>query len=60
MGIRTSAADEVKQYLSNQETGSGEKLELPKELLDLASHAEKDGVDNTPPTEPESESEQEE
>jgi len=60
MGKRTSAADEVKQYLSNQETGSGEKLELPKELLDLASHAEKDGVDNTPPTEPESESEQEE
>ena len=60
MGKRTSAADEVKQYLSNQETDSGEKLELPKELLDLASHAEKDGVDNTPPTEPESESEQEE
>ena len=59
MGKRTSAADEVKQYLSNQETGSGEKLELPKELLDLASHAEKDGVDDTP-TEPESESEQEE
>ena len=60
MGKRTSAADEVKQYLSNQDTGSGEKLELPKELLDLASHAEKDGVDNTPPTEPESDSEQEE
>ena len=48
MGKRTSAADEVKQYLSNQETDSGEKLELPKELLDLASHAEKDGVDITP------------
>ena len=60
MGKRTSAADEVKQYLSNQETDSGEKIELPQELLDLASHAEKDGVDNTPPTEPESESEQEE
>jgi len=59
MGKRTSAADEVKQYLSNQETDSGEKLELPQELLDLASHAEKDGVDDTP-TEPGSESEQEE
>ena len=59
MGKRTSAADEVKQYLSNQETDSGEKLELPQELLDLTSHAEKDGVDDTP-TEPESESEQEE
>ena len=59
MGKRTSAADEVKQYLSNQETDSGEKLELPQELLDLASHAEKDGVDDTP-TEPASESEQEE
>ena len=58
-GKRTSAADEVKQYLSNQETDSGEKLELPQELLDLTSHAEKDGVDDTP-TEPESESEQEE
>jgi hypothetical protein len=45
--------------LSNQETDSGEKLELPQELLDLTSHAEKDGVDDTP-TEPESESEQEE
>ena len=59
MGKRTSAADEVKQYLSNQEIDSGEKLELPQELLNLASHAEKDGVDDTP-TEPESESEQEE
>ena len=58
-GKRTSAADEVKQYLSNQETDSGEKLELPQELLDLTSHAEKDGVDDTP-TEPGSESEQEE
>ena len=25
---------------------SGEKLELPQELLDIASQAEKDGVDN--------------
>ena len=44
-GKRTSATDEVKQYLSNQETGTGEKLELPQELLDLASQAEKDGGD---------------
>ena len=46
IGKRTSATDEVKQYLSNQQTGTGEKLELPQELLDLASQAEKDGGDN--------------
>ena len=40
----TSAADEVKQYLSNQNTETGGKLELPQELLDIASQAEKDGV----------------
>ena len=44
-GKRNSAADEVKQYLNNQKTDSGEKLELPQELLDLASQVEKDGVD---------------
>jgi hypothetical protein len=43
-GKRNSATDEVKQYLSNQKTNSGEKLELPQELLDIASQAEKDGV----------------
>jgi len=43
-GKRDSATDEVKQYLSNQKTNSGEKLELPQELLDIASQAEKDGV----------------
>ena len=43
-GRTTTATDEVKQYLKNQETGSGEKLELPQELLDMASQAEKDGV----------------
>jgi small subunit ribosomal protein S1 len=47
-GKSTSATDEVKQYLKNQETGSGEKLELPQELLDLASQAEKDGVSEEP------------
>ena len=36
--------DEVKQYLSNQKTSTGEKLELPQELLNIASQAEKDGV----------------
>jgi small subunit ribosomal protein S1 len=43
---RTSANDEVKQYLTNQETNSGEKIELPQELLDIASQAEKDGVED--------------
>ncbi|MFL3006079.1 MAG: 30S ribosomal protein S1 [Candidatus Neomarinimicrobiota bacterium] len=39
---RTSANDEVKQYLHNQNTDSGEKLELPQELIDLASQVEAD------------------
>lgn len=42
----TSATDEVKHYLKNQDTDSGNKLELPQELLDMASQAEKDGVDD--------------
>jgi len=45
-GNRKSANDEVKQYLTNQKTDSGEKLELPQELLDIASQAEKDGIAN--------------
>ena len=45
-GRRNSATDEVKQYLSNQKTSSGEKLELPQQLLDIASQAEKDGITN--------------
>ena len=45
-GKTTSATDEVKQYLKNQDTDSSEKLELPQELLELASQAEKDGVPN--------------
>ena len=44
-GNRTSANDEVKQYLTNQKTDSGEKLELPQELIDIASQAEKDGIE---------------
>ncbi|MFL2982974.1 MAG: 30S ribosomal protein S1 [Candidatus Neomarinimicrobiota bacterium] len=43
---RTSANDEVKQYLTNQKTDSGEKLELPQELLDIASQAEKEGTED--------------
>ena len=39
---RASANDEVKQYLNNQNTDFGEKLELPKELIDLASQVEGD------------------
>jgi small subunit ribosomal protein S1 len=45
-GKTTSATDEVKQYLKNQDTDSSGKLELPQELLELASQAEKDGVPN--------------
>ena len=47
-GKSTSATDEVKQYLKNQDTNSGEKLDLPQELMDLASQAEKDGVSDEP------------
>ena len=43
-GKRNSATDEVKQYLNNQKTNSGEKLDLPQVLLDIASQAEKDGI----------------
>ena len=39
---RASANDEVKQYLNNQNTDSGEKLDLPQELIDLASQVEVD------------------
>ena len=37
---RASANDEVKQYLTNQNIDSGEKLDLPQELIDLASQVE--------------------
>ena len=42
---RASANDEVKQYLNNQKTDSGEKLELPQELIDLASQVEGESPD---------------
>ena len=44
---RASANDEVKQYLNNQELDSGEKLELPQELLDIASQAEKETTEES-------------
>ena len=43
---KSTANDEVKQYLTNQKTDSGEKLELPQELIDIASQAEKDGIED--------------
>jgi small subunit ribosomal protein S1 len=43
-GKSTNATNEVKQYLKNQDTDSSEKLDLPQELLDMASEAEKDGI----------------
>tara|TARA_Y100000590_G_scaffold467019_1_gene644353 strand:+ start:162 stop:2111 length:1950 start_codon:yes stop_codon:yes gene_type:complete len=39
-----SANDEVKSYLKNQDTGTGEKLEFPEELLEQAKQAEQEGV----------------
>ena len=58
-GNRTTANDEVKQYLTNQKTDSGEKLELPQELIDLASQAEKDGIeDDATVSEPEEQKEE--
>jgi len=47
MAKRTSANDEVKQFLNNQKLDSGEKLELPQELLELASEAEKEDLDDS-------------
>tara|TARA_Y100000741_G_scaffold53377_1_gene36729 strand:- start:1125 stop:1904 length:780 start_codon:yes stop_codon:yes gene_type:complete len=44
-GNRANANDEVKEYLRKQQTNTGEKIELPQELLDLASQVEIDGVD---------------
>ncbi len=39
-----SANNEVKQYLKDQNIKASEKIDLPKELLEIASQAEKDGV----------------
>ena len=39
-----SANNEVKQYLKDQNVEASEKLDLPKELIEIASQAEQDGV----------------
>ena len=39
-----SANNEVKQYLKDQNIEASEKLDLPKELIEIASQAEQDGV----------------
>ena len=46
-----SAVDEVKNYLKNQDSGTGEKLEFPEELLEQARQAEQEGVSGDPPDE---------
>ena len=43
-----SAVDEVKNYLKNQDSGTGEKLEFPEELLEQAKQAEQEGVSGVP------------
>ena len=42
MGNRTNANDEVKEYLKKQQTNTGEKMEMPQELLDLANQVKQD------------------
>ena len=39
-GTKQSAADEVKDYLKNQKTETGAKIDIPKELLENAKDAE--------------------
>ena len=51
---------QIVQYLTNQKTDSGEKLELPQELLDIASQAEKDGIEDDSSEPAESEEQKEE
>ena len=46
-----SAVDEVKNYLKNQDSGTGEKLEFPEELLEQAKQAEQESVSGDPPDE---------
>ena len=41
-GNRTNANDEVKEYLKKQQTNTGEKMEMPQELLDLANQVKHD------------------
>ena len=44
--LTSEEVTELNEILNNQKKESGEKLELPQELLDIASQAEKDGVEN--------------
>ena len=41
-GNKQSASDEVKDYLKNQKTDTGGKIDIPQELLDNAKEAEKE------------------
>ena len=41
-GNKQSASDEVKDYLKNQKTDTGGKIDIPQELLDNAKDAEKE------------------
>ena len=41
-GNTQSASDEVKDYLKNQKTDTGGKIDIPQELLDNAKEAEKE------------------
>ena len=41
-GNTQSASDEVKDYLKNQKTDTGDKIDIPQELLDNAKDAEKE------------------
>ena len=59
-GLKSASAnDEVKNYLKNQDTKTGEKLEFPEELLEQAKQAEQEGsMEITPDDETASESEE--
>ena len=43
-GNKQSASDEVKDYLKNQKTDTGGKIDIPQELLDNAKEAGFDAV----------------
>jgi len=45
-GNRTNANDEVKEYLKKQQTNTGEKIEMPQELLDLANQVKQNQSDD--------------
>ena len=43
---RTNANAEVKEYLKKQQTNTGEKIEMPQELLDLANQVKQNQSEN--------------